>query len=119
LEAGLVNETTKIGKARPLGEIEAELLKSEDDYAEADEALRKAKKAREAALESIISCQLELDDAVAQLRSVATPGTRWYSEQSSAPDILNLDEANSIILYQDEGQSAKSDTRKKQVSAIR
>ena len=97
-----MNETTKFGKARPLGEIETELLKSEQEYAEADEALRKAKMAREGALESIISCQLELDEAVAQLRSVATPGSRWHSEQRNSPNVLNLDEATSIVIYGEE-----------------
>lgn len=88
-----MNETTRIRKARPLGEIEGELLKAETDYAEADEALKRAKKARENALEKIISCQLELDTAVTQLRSAATPGSRWHAQQSEQGDVLNLDES--------------------------
>ncbi|MGQ7830693.1 hypothetical protein [Altererythrobacter sp. Z27] len=93
-----MNETTRIRKARPLGEIEGELLKAETDYMEADEALKKAKRARENALEKIISCQLELDAAVTQLRSVATPGSRWHAQQSEQEDVLNLDESAAVSI---------------------
>lgn len=83
-------------KARPLGEIESELLQAENDYVEADEALKKAKKAREQALEEIISRQLELDDAISKLRSVATPGSRWHAEQEGDGIVLDLDESTEV-----------------------
>jgi hypothetical protein len=94
-----VNEARKIVTHRPLGEIESELLKAESAFAEADDALKKAKKARETALEDIICHQLELDNAIKKLRSAATPGSRWHSAilknevvLSSDDDILSLDE---------------------------
>lgn len=79
---------------RALAEIESDLLKAGEAFAEADTRLKEAECDRLAAIESIDKCQMEFDEAVAELRQGSIPGTKWHPEIQETADILILQPEN-------------------------
>lgn len=75
---------------RGLAGIEADLLKAEEAFADADARFKEAEQDRRAALETINLHQREMDEAFAELRKLSIPGTRWRSEQAGGEEPLEL-----------------------------
>lgn len=74
---------------RSFADIEADLLKAEEDFGSAQAAIAEAKKKLTTALERINTHQQEFDEATYALRQRSSPGTHWGSEDA-APNVLSL-----------------------------
>lgn len=79
------------GRGRSLAEIEIDLLKAEDAFAEADTRFKKAQHDRRAALDLIDKHQVEMDKCFLDLRQRSVPGTKWRQEGGEPEEILELD----------------------------
>ena len=84
------------GNGRSLAAIEADLIKAEGAYADADARLREAKRDRDAALDTINKHQNEFDEGVAALRNRSISGSRWkpgadqFEEDLIVPEVETL-----------------------------
>lgn len=85
-----MDPTKTASNGRALAQIEAELLKAEAAYIDADTRLREAERDRQSALDTINSHQVEFDQAVAELRRRSTPGSRWREQLTHPGDPLEL-----------------------------
>lgn len=71
---------------RTIAEIESDLLKAEEIFADADARLRKAERDRRAALDAVNTHQMEFDEAFAALRQRSIPDSKWRLEEQGAED---------------------------------
>ncbi len=77
-------------RGRTLAEIEIDLLKAEDAFAEADTRFKKAQHDRRAALNLIDKHQVEMDKCFLDLRQRSVPGTTWRQEDGEPDKTLEL-----------------------------
>jgi len=76
---------------RTIAEIEGNLLKAEEAFADADTRFKEAERDRRAALDTINKHQVEFDRAIAHLRQRSIPGSKWRLETEQAEDALVLE----------------------------
>lgn len=80
---------------RSLAQIESDLVAAEATFANADARCKEAERERQDAFDRLNVHQVELDDAIAQLRERSIPGSRWRPDlhQAGAVPILELDDS--------------------------
>ena len=78
------------GRERGLAEIEKDLLKAEDAFADADARFKKAQHDRRESLNMIDKFQVEIDECYLDLRQRSVPGTKWRKEVGEAGEALEL-----------------------------
>lgn len=80
---------------RSLAQIESDLIKAEETFADADARCKEAERERLEAFDKLNVHQAELDDAIARLRQRSIPGSKWRpeAETAAAAPILELDTA--------------------------
>lgn len=93
-------------RGRSLAEIEIDLLKAEDAFAEADTRFKKAQHDRRAALNLIDKHQVEMDKCFLDLRQRSVPGTKWRQEGGETAETLEL---NSEHIASGDGRNASAD----------
>lgn len=71
---------------RCLSEVESDLVKAEDAFADADARLKAAKADLAAAIGMINEHQEELDSLIADMRRRSVPGTKWHPEGAAIAD---------------------------------
>lgn len=75
---------------RTLAEIENDLHRAEEAFADADARYKKAQQDRRAALNTIDKHQVELDECILELRQRSVPGTKWRQELGEVYETLEL-----------------------------
>lgn len=81
---------TESEKARCLAQVENDLIKAEDAFADADSRLNAARRDRAAAIELINDHQREMDSLIADMRRRSVPGTKWHPEGVEEGEPLEL-----------------------------
>lgn len=84
------------GKARCLAQVETDLIKAEDAFADADARLKAARADRAAAIELINDHQREMDSLIADMRRRSVPGTKWHPEGVDESEPLELGHDNVV-----------------------
>ena len=92
---------------RALAEIESDLTKAEDAFADADARIKRAERDRRAALDTIDKHQMELDKVIAELRQRSIAGSKWRIEIMEAEATLDL-QAKDIM--EDEDKKISNDS---------
>lgn len=93
-------------RGRSLAEIEIDLMKAEDAFAEADTRFKKAQHDRRAALNLIDKHQVEMDKCFLDLRQRSVPGTTWRQEGGEPEEALEL---NAEHVASSEARNASAD----------
>lgn len=96
------------GGGRKLAEIEIDLLKAEEAFADADARFKKAQHDRRAALNLIDKHQVEMDECFLEMRQRSVPGTKWRQETGAAEEPLEL---HSEDIISDAARTAPTDAR--------
>ncbi|QFT77367.1 hypothetical protein [Erythrobacter sp. THAF29] len=89
METNRRNETGS-EKTRCLAQVETDLVKAEDAFADADARLKAARADRAAAIELINGHQREMDALIADMRRRSVPGTKWHPEGAVEAETLEL-----------------------------
>lgn len=76
--------------SRAVAEIESDLLKAEEAFADADNRVKEAERDRRTALDTINNCQMEFDKAIAELRQRSAAGSKWHLEMGGGEKALIL-----------------------------
>lgn len=82
------NESKK--PSRSLAEIEGDLIKAEEAFADADARYKLAQRDRSDALRNIDKHQVELDERVVEMHRRSVPGTKWRQEMGDLDGTLEL-----------------------------
>lgn len=96
------------GGGRKLAEIEIDLLKAEEAFADADARFKKAQHDRRAALNLIDKHQVEMDECFLEMRQRSVPGTKWRQEAGMADETLEL---HSEDILSDVSRNASTEAR--------
>ena len=71
---------------RTIADIENDLLKAEEVFADADARLKKAERDRRTALDTVNKHQMEFDEAISALRQRSIPDSKWRLEAQEGDD---------------------------------
>ncbi|MBV7266317.1 hypothetical protein [Erythrobacter ani] len=91
-----------------LATLEEALREAEKAFVDADTRYLEAQQDRKIAMEAINQHQIEIDAAIAELRKVSIPGTRWHLSRSEPDETLELN-AEDMVPAKAEPIASKSD----------
>jgi len=95
---------------RSLAQIENDLLKAEEAFADADARCKEAELQRRAAFDKLNKHQTELDETIAALRQRSIPGSKWHPEASAASAALFLEPEDMVEVEAESNRSSLTST---------
>lgn len=95
-------------RRRSLAEIEVDLIKAENAFADADARFKKAQHDRREAINMIDKHQVEMDECFIELRQRSVPGSKWRQEFGEPAETLVL---HSEDIVSGEARQASGDER--------
>ncbi|MBD2841023.1 hypothetical protein [Erythrobacter rubeus] len=91
-----------------LATLEEALREAEKAFVDADTRYLEAQRDRKIAMEAINQHQIEIDAAVAELRKISIPGTRWHLTRTDEDDTLELN-AEDMVPASSRAKASKPD----------